>query len=140
MAHSGHAAPPGGDWLREPSPEPVALEGMPRKDAPDEHPFVGSSHISEYTLKTKLGEGTFGLVWLGIRGKVDNKGNALARSGVDKEEEKLVSRALKVRKGDVVALKEILVHNESDGVSLLFLTGEQGFSSPFAFADANHVA
>lgn len=127
MGTSGYVAPPGGDWLREPSPEAIALRGSAQKDAGDEEPFVGSSHISEYTLQQKLGEGTFGLVWLGVRGKVDSKGKGVAKKGVDKEEEKLVARGLRVRKGDVVALKEILVHNESDGVnSRFFVVASKG--------------
>jgi len=76
--------------------------------------FVGASHISEYQLQQKLGEGTFGVVWKGIRDK--GKGRESAT-----QEQALVDRGMKVRKGDVVALKEIILHNEMDGVSSAFL-------------------
>lgn len=82
-----------------------SLKIKSEKDGGDEKGFVGASEIGEYDLKEKLGEGTFGVVWKGIR-KNDDRG--------------------RVKKGQVVALKEILVHNESDGVSLFLLSLVRG--------------
>ncbi|BGP71310.1 serine/threonine protein kinase, CMGC, CDC2/CDK sub [Rhodotorula toruloides] len=83
-----------------------------------ERKYVGCSHISEYSLNEKLGEGTFGVVWKGMRG-----GNKVAVSAAEaekekEEEEKLVKVGLRVRKGDVVALKQIIFHNEGDGLPI----------------------
>lgn len=64
--------------------------------APKPHVYVGSSPVSAYNLAEKLGEGTFGVVWKATR-KADDAGKA--------------------KKGAVVALKEIILHNEGDGVS-----------------------
>lgn len=77
-----------------------SLKIKSEKDGGDEKGFVGASEIGEYDLKEKLGEGTFGVVWKGIR-KNDDRG--------------------RVKKGQVVALKEILVHNESDGMPITSL-------------------
>ncbi|GAA5865242.1 hypothetical protein JCM1840_003961 [Sporobolomyces johnsonii] len=118
-------------WVREPEvagdemdvdveegapPHPQTQTGD--KDKGGEHTFIGASHISEYTLQEKLGEGTFGVVWKGVRGKVDAKGKAVAREEDDAEEEAMVKRGLRVRKGDVVALKQIIFHNEGDGMPI----------------------
>ncbi|GAA5911878.1 hypothetical protein JCM6882_005227 [Rhodosporidiobolus microsporus] len=99
-----------------------------------ERKYVGSSHIREYTLQEKLGEGTFGVVWKGIRGRDDRKdlrgvggsqpaGFAAAKEQQEREkeraeEEQLVKRGLRVRRGDVVALKQIIYHNEGDGMPI----------------------
>ncbi|GAA6018184.1 hypothetical protein JCM10207_002860 [Rhodosporidiobolus poonsookiae] len=92
--------------------------------------YLGSSHIREYTLQEKLGEGTFGVVWKGVRGAVDQPSAPGALSvlpagfGVERdqrevrEEEELVKRGLRVRKGDKVALKQIIFHNEGDGLPI----------------------
>ncbi|GAA5972937.1 hypothetical protein JCM21900_006302, partial [Sporobolomyces salmonicolor] len=109
-------------WVREPKAAADAMEvDVEEGEARDEgkvHSFIGASHISEYTLQEKLGEGTFGVVWKGVRGKVDAKGKAVAREEDDAEEEAMVKRGLRVRKGDVVALKQIIFHNEGDGMPI----------------------
>jgi serine/threonine protein kinase len=106
--------------------------------------YVGASDIGAYELQEKLGEGTFGVVWKGLRRATsgagagagtgagsssgDSSSSALRsltnETGVhieeteEQEEERLVrTQGLKVRKGDVVALKQIILHNETDGVS-----------------------
>ncbi|GAA5835964.1 hypothetical protein JCM11251_006615 [Rhodosporidiobolus azoricus] len=100
--------------------------------------YIGSSHISEYTLKEKLGEGTFGVVWRGIRGpgeKEKDRGGGGGRVATQpagfaaqqeqeerarekREEDELVKRGLRVRRGDVVALKQIIYHNANDGMPI----------------------
>ncbi|GAA5913715.1 uncharacterized protein JCM6883_000023 [Sporobolomyces salmoneus] len=80
----------------------------------EEHEFFGASHISEYTLQQKLGEGTFGVVYKGIRGK---EGAIVTEEEREKENSKW-ARGLRVRKGDVVALKQIIFHNEGDGLPI----------------------
>lgn len=85
-------------------------------EEPNERVFVGSSHIKEYTLQEKLGEGTFGVVWKGVKGQIEGVA-AEEVERIEKQEEKLVQQGLKVRRGDVVALKQIILHNEGDGVS-----------------------
>ncbi|KDE03944.1 CMGC/CDK protein kinase [Microbotryum lychnidis-dioicae p1A1 Lamole] len=77
--------------------------------------LVGSSSIDAYRLQRKLGEGTFGVVSLGTRGKGD------ISDGEQRREEVLVARGLKVRHGDCVALKKIILHNESDGMPITSL-------------------
>ncbi|KAI5477903.1 P-TEFb-associated cyclin-dependent protein kinase Cdk9 [Pseudohyphozyma bogoriensis] len=66
----------------------------------DERKFPGCSDVKDYEKQEKLGEGTFGVVYKARRVAPD--------SG-------------RVKKGDVVALKEILVHNESDGMPITSL-------------------
>ncbi|GAA5921463.1 hypothetical protein JCM1841_005468 [Sporobolomyces salmonicolor] len=109
-------------WVREPEAAADAMEvDVEEGETRDEgkvHSFIGASHISEYTLQEKLGEGTFGVVWKGVRGKVDAKGKAVAREEDDAEDEAMVKRGLRVRKGDVVALKQIIFHNEGDGMPI----------------------
>lgn len=98
-------------WVRAPSPVPPE----PASAAPSrsDKQYIGSSHIREYTLQEKLGEGTFGVVYKGVRGKQGVVVSELERE----EEDRLVrERGLRVRKGDVVALKQIIFHNEGDGV------------------------
>ncbi|GAA5871594.1 hypothetical protein JCM16303_000804 [Sporobolomyces ruberrimus] len=80
----------------------------------EEHGFFGASHISEYTLQQKLGEGTFGVVYKGVRGKE----GAVVTSEERENEEENWKRGLRVRKGDVVALKQIIFHNEGDGLPI----------------------
>lgn len=92
----------------------------------DARKYIGCSHIREYALKEKLGEGTFGIVWKGIRGGGERKTNGkeialtvqMREDEERQEEEELVKRGLRVRKGDVVALKQIIFHSEGDGVRL----------------------
>lgn len=105
-------------WVDPPSPsltvagrtngavQATALEG--------EHQFFGASHISEYTLQQKLGEGTFGVVYKGIRGKE----GAVVTDEERAEESRLRTRGLRVKKGDIVALKQIIFHNEGDGLPI----------------------
>ncbi|KAM0749055.1 Pkinase-domain-containing protein [Meredithblackwellia eburnea MCA 4105] len=62
--------------------------------------FVGCSRVDDYDKSKQLGEGTFGVVWMAVR-KANDAG--------------------KVKKGDVVALKEIILHNESDGMPITSL-------------------
>ena len=102
-------------WLRtlQPDEEIEGVFSAAATPAPlSERKYVGCSHISEYTLQEKLGEGTFGVVWKGRRGGVDPATNMSAD-----EEAQLVQRGLRVKRGDVVALKQIIFHNEGDGVS-----------------------
>lgn len=94
----------------------------------DARQYVGSSDIARYELKEKLGEGTFGVVWRGIRagvvGPVGGGGGRVRGDEATKERERLEEdrlvreQGLKVRQGDVVALKQIIFHNETDGVSV----------------------
>lgn len=105
-------------WLR-PFAASEEIDGIfaSQRSAPAAPPadrrYVGSSHIGEYTLQEKLGEGTFGVVWKGLRG-----GPASATGPAAEEEEaRLLQRGLRVKRGDVVALKQIIFHNEGDGVS-----------------------
>lgn len=105
-------------WLRtlQPDEEIEGVFSAAATPAPfTDRKYVGCSHISEYTLQEKLGEGTFGVVWKGRRGGVDPATNMSAD-----EEAQLVQRGLRVKRGDVVALKQIIFHNEGDGVSPAF--------------------
>lgn len=95
------------------------IDGEKPLEERGEHRFFGASHIDEYTLQQKLGEGTFGVVYKGIRGKEGVVVTAEERE----EENKMWKRGLRVRKGDVVALKQIIFHNEGDGVSTLVFLG-----------------
>lgn len=108
-------------WIEPPSPstpepETATMANGAEAEVEQEHEFYGASHISEYTLQQKLGEGTFGVVYKGVRGK---EGDGDAVSEAEREKENLAwAKGLRVRKGDVVALKQIIFHNEGDGVSL----------------------
>ncbi|KPV71784.1 uncharacterized protein RHOBADRAFT_19042, partial [Rhodotorula graminis WP1] len=84
-------------WVRAPSPSLDELAAAARAVHPpvpvrDARSYVGCSDIAEYEKQGKLGEGTFGVVWKG--------------------------RGLRVRHGDVVALKQIIFHNEGDGMPI----------------------
>lgn len=91
--------------------------------------YVGASEIGTYELQEKLGEGTFGVVWKGLRRstvfastggahvKDTNTGAQHGDYDADEEERLVRMQGLKVRRGDVVALKQIILHNETDGVS-----------------------
>ncbi|KAK4705909.1 hypothetical protein P7C70_g297, partial [Phenoliferia sp. Uapishka_3] len=81
----------------EPDPE-FGKSYKPSEDRP--RPYIGSSHISQYSLHEKLGEGTFGVVWRGVR-KAESAGKA--------------------KKGAVVALKEMIIYNEMDGMPITSL-------------------
>ncbi|GAA5981221.1 hypothetical protein JCM5350_006066 [Sporobolomyces pararoseus] len=111
----GHEEP----WLNPPSPSSTLLgraDGTDKAATTNEvdHQFFGASHISEYTLQQKLGEGTFGVVYKGIRGKE----GATVTEEEREMENQLWKRGLRVRKGDVVALKQIIFHNEGDGLPI----------------------
>lgn len=112
-------------WLRSLEPD-EHIEGIsadsgsqvvPAPPPRHERKYVGCSHISEYTLQEKLGEGTFGVVWKGLRG-----GFNPATAASAEEESQLLQKGLRVKRGDVVALKQIIFHNEGDGVSLDLLS------------------
>lgn len=105
----------GDSWV-DPPEDSVDTVGEAESVKPEkeEHKFFGASHISEYTLQQKLGEGTFGVVYKGVRGQED----AIVSEEERMEENENWKRGLRVRKGDVVALKQIIFHNEGDGVSL----------------------
>ncbi|GAA6064689.1 hypothetical protein JCM10212_002407 [Sporobolomyces blumeae] len=107
-------------WIKTPPAVPSDEASVSVSTPFDEtaHRFMGSSHISEYTLQDKLGEGTFGVVYKGVRGKADAKGAFTATAEERQEEERLWARGLRVRKGDVVALKQIIFHNEGDGLPI----------------------
>ncbi|GAA5988174.1 hypothetical protein JCM10908_002094 [Rhodotorula pacifica] len=108
-------------WLRslEPNEEIEGIfagstaEPAASPPSPSERKYVGCSHISEYTLQEKLGEGTFGVVWKGLRG-----GSNPATKMSAQEEAQLLQRGLRVKRGDVVALKQIIFHNEGDGLPI----------------------
>lgn len=85
------------------------------------HFTAGSSKVSEYTLQQKLGEGTFGVVWKGIRGKVDKGKSVVSNAAEEEREAEMAEKGGKVKRGDVVALKEIILHNAADGVSAVVI-------------------
>ena len=89
--------------------------------------YVGSSHISDYTLQEKLGEGTFGVVWKGVKGQIAGVSDAEVKK-IEEQEEQLVKQGLKGRRGQAVALKQIILHNEGEGVSLLVHGRGRGIS------------
>ncbi|GAA5820662.1 hypothetical protein JCM3770_004955 [Rhodotorula araucariae] len=105
-------------WLRAPPPETEELAlaahaaGTPAR-APAS--YVGCSDVGEYQLMEKLGEGTFGVVWKGVRGA---RGALWGEREREEEERRVRERGLRVRRGDVVALKEIIFHNEGDGMPI----------------------
>ncbi|GAA5884047.1 hypothetical protein JCM3774_001480, partial [Rhodotorula dairenensis] len=91
----------------------ASQQARPAAPPTHERKYVGCSHISEYTLQEKLGEGTFGVVWKGLRGGVNPATAASAE-----EEAQLLKKGLRVKRGDVVALKQIIFHNEGDGLPI----------------------
>ncbi|GAA5936569.1 uncharacterized protein JCM15063_001924 [Sporobolomyces koalae] len=105
-------------WLgvqpRGPVAETSDADPSAQVDLDETHSFFGASHIDEYTLQQKLGEGTFGVVYKGIRGKENEVVSAEERE-VEKQN---WHRGLRVKKGDVVALKQIIFHNEGDGLPI----------------------
>jgi len=105
-------------WLRAPSPSLDELAAAARAVHPpvplrDARSYVGCSDIGEYEKQGKLGEGTFGVVWKGVRG---GRGKLWGDREREEEERLVRERGLRVRHGDVVALKQIIFHNEADGV------------------------
>ncbi|SCV70139.1 BQ2448_1533 [Microbotryum intermedium] len=103
-------------WLRDETNADVDDWDVYDEQAPDANiGLVGSSSIDAYQLQRKLGEGTFGVVSLGTRGKGEFS------EGEKRREEALLARGLKVRHGDCVALKKIILHNESDGMPITSL-------------------
>ncbi|BGP49219.1 serine/threonine protein kinase, CMGC, CDC2/CDK sub [Rhodotorula kratochvilovae] len=105
-------------WLRPPSPslDELTLAARARGTQPRAPgSYVGCSDVGEYQLKEKLGEGTFGVVWKGVRGA---KGAVWGEREREDEERRVKERGLRVRHGDVVALKEIIFHNEGDGMPI----------------------
>ncbi|CAB4373453.1 unnamed protein product [Rhizophagus irregularis] len=80
---------PAGSPYRIKTPKNVQSYSPPHNFYPD-HTFVGCSSITDYEIKDKLGEGTFGEVHKGIHKKTKN----------------------------VVALKRILMHNEKEGIPI----------------------
>lgn len=116
---------------------PLAAE-LEAEEDPLERTFVGSSHIKDYTLQEKLGEGTFGVVWKGVKGQINGVPEEEVKR-IEQQEEELVERGLKVRRGDVVALKQIILHNEGDGVSSPPALLLARFAHRSALADAHHL-
>lgn len=100
QSSGGRSGPMGALFLEKVTPLPTGeynkIYATIEDKAPKPHVYVGSSPVSAYNLAEKLGEGTFGVVWKATR-KADDAGKA--------------------KKGAVVALKEIILHNEGDGVS-----------------------
>uniref|UniRef100_A0A1D1YZI0 Putative cyclin-dependent kinase 9 n=1 Tax=Anthurium amnicola TaxID=1678845 RepID=A0A1D1YZI0_9ARAE len=80
---------PAGSPYRIKTPKDVQSYSPPHNFYPD-HTFVGCSSITDYEIRDKLGEGTFGEVHKGIHKKTKN----------------------------VVALKRILMHNEKEGIPI----------------------
>ncbi|RIA80944.1 kinase-like domain-containing protein [Glomus cerebriforme] len=80
---------PAGSPYRIKTPKNVQSYSPPHNCYPD-HTFIGCSSITDYEIKDKLGEGTFGEVHKGIHKKTKN----------------------------VVALKRILMHNEKEGIPI----------------------
>lgn len=111
-----------GGWLEPPSNFDRVDRLVPKKDTSGltERVYVGTSKIGEYTLQQKLGEGTFGLVYKGIRGIAEPNGTKPKKMSFSEQarEDKLIKAGSLVKNGDVVALKEIILHNAGDGVSL----------------------
>ncbi|GAA5847505.1 hypothetical protein JCM9279_000516, partial [Rhodotorula babjevae] len=107
-------------WLRAPSPSLDELAAAARAVHPpvavrDARSYVGCSDIGEYEKQGKLGEGTFGVVWKGVRG---GRGKLWGDREREEEERLVKERGLRVRHGDVVALKQIIFHNEGDGMPI----------------------
>ncbi|CAG8737198.1 11914_t:CDS:2, partial [Funneliformis caledonium] len=80
---------PAGSPYRIKTPKNVQSYSPPHNFYP-EHTFVGCSSITDYEIKDKLGEGTFGEVHKGVHKKSKN----------------------------IVALKRILMHNEKEGIPI----------------------
>lgn len=71
--------------------------------------FLGCGQITDYDITTKLGEGTFGLVWFHL--------SMSAFSILFRE----VHKAIQQSTGKIVALKRILMHNEKEGMPVTAL-------------------
>lgn len=89
----------GGHWTTLFLKPPPPSTSPPRPFVPAPSAPRPCSRIEEYTLAEKLGEGTFGEVWRGIKGPSTGP------------------RGSQVPPGTVVALKQIIFHNAADGVS-----------------------
>lgn len=96
-------------------------EGPPSTSALEEEGrFIGASDISRYEIMNIVGEGTFGVVYKGRRKAPasSSRDTGLKKNkALEDGEDELVARGLRVRIGDVVALKELILHNKDDGVS-----------------------
>lgn len=112
-------------------------------------PLIGTSDMnSTYKKQDQLGEGTFGVVW---RGQVIRDFEPTLRSDAWKKAAGLSALVLtsqgqvkrrRVEKGTVVALKQILHHQEFEGVrsTLLFQTcGKFVGDVKDMSADADHL-
>ena len=85
--------------------------------------FFGSSRLSDYELNEKIGEGTFGVVHKAVRKKGTVK--AASKDELSRRHQRSCLRGgdvlmpeSKVKEGDVVALKKIVMHNDMDGVPI----------------------
>ena len=88
--------------------------------------LFGTSRLDDYQLEEKLGEGTFGVVHKARR-KADSVKNmsseetAKKASRRSRRDNKAVPCASRVKAGDVVALKKIVMHNDMDGIPITAL-------------------
>lgn len=106
VAPGGHEGPLTTYFHRSPSPSSMKFSAPDPSRAPVVRSIAGSIHISEYELQDKLGEGTFGVVWRAVKkGEMKGKGKAGGQ------------------KPKAYALKQIILHNENDGVSRLARSG-----------------
>jgi hypothetical protein len=86
--------------------------------------LFGCSKLDDYKLEEKLGEGTFGVVHKARR----KAGTVQVLSEDEMKQRRLHERTAlpktyqsKVKEGDVVALKKIVMHNDMDGVPITAL-------------------
>ena len=99
----------------------VAVEPVRAKD----FTLFGASRLDDYALEEKVGEGTFGVVHKARRkaGTVRTlpEGEVSARQKRQRARAGMVPAQSKVKEGEVVALKKIVMHNDMDGVPITAL-------------------
>jgi hypothetical protein len=108
---------------RSPFRKPVLAPPAKRPDSRPSRIYVGSSKFTDiYQQEEKLGEGTFGVVFKAsvIKSPVDARdqhGSDEKSSQTERKVRWFHRRRIAVE-GDKVALKKIILHNESEGVSI----------------------